>query len=405
VGLLSLARDVTERLRLEEQCRQAQKMEAVGQLAGGIAHDFNNALTVICGCGHVVLGELPADSPSRPHVAEVVKAGERAAELVRRLLAFGRKSVLSPRVLDLNAVVAGLADMLRRLLGEDVELATRLQPGLGRVKADPAQLEQALVNLTANARDAMPQGGRLTIETRDAGPDECRGLPPGGPAGRPSPCVLLVVTDTGCGMTEAVKARAFEPFFTTKGPGQGSGLGLAMVHGFARQSGGHVEAHSEPGRGTTLRLYLPRTEEPAAAAKPHPAPQAARRGGEMVLLAEDEPAVRALSGQALRAAGYRVLEAGDGAEALRLAGGYLRPVHLLVTDVVMPGVGGRELAVRLAALHPETRVLFMSGYTDDAVVRHGVREEQVPFLHKPFTPADLARKVREVLDAPPGGLA
>jgi CheY-like chemotaxis protein len=215
--------------------------------------------------------------------------------------------------------------------------------------------------------------------------------------------VLLAVADTGCGMTEAVKARAFEPFFTTKGPGQGTGLGLAMVHGFARQSGGHVEVESEPGRGTTFRLYLPRAEGPAAAAKPHPCPPAARRGGETVLLAEDEPAVRALSGQALRAAGYRVLEAGDGAEALRVAGGYLRPIDLLVSDVVMPGVGGRELAVRLAAVHPEARVLFMSGYADDAVVRHGVREEQAPFLPKPFTPADLARKVREVLDGPAAG--
>ena len=204
-------------------------------------------------------------------------------------------------------------------------------------------------------------------------------------------------------MTPEVRARAFEPFFTTKGPGKGTGLGLAMVHGFARQSGGHVEVESEPGRGTTFRLYLPRAEGPAAAAKPHPCPPAAGRGGETVLLAEDEPAVRALSGQALRAAGYRVLEAGDGAEALRVAGGYLRPIHLLVSDVVMPGVGGRELAVRLAAVHPEARVLFMSGYADDAVVRHGVREEQVPFLPKPFAPADLARKVREVLDAPPGG--
>jgi CheY-like chemotaxis protein len=374
-------------------------MEAVGQLAGGIAHDFNNALTVICGLGHVVLGDLPADSPSRPHVAEMVKAGERAAALVRRLLAFSRKSVLADRVLDLNAAVLGLERMLRRVIGEDVELATRLQPGPGWVKADPAQLEQALVNLAVNARDAMPRGGKLTVETRDVELEEA-------PAGaRPGRYALLAVRDTGCGMTAAVRARAFEPFFTTKGPGQGTGLGLAMVHGFARQSGGYVEADSAPGAGTTFRLYLPRAEGPAAAGRPHPAVPAARRGSETVLLAEDDPAVRAFCRQALRAEGYAVLEAAGGAEALRVAEGYLRPVHLLVTDVVMPGVGGRELAQRLAALHPEARVLFVSGYTDDAVVRHGVREGQVPFLPKPFTPADLARKVREVLDAPSGGLA
>jgi PAS domain S-box-containing protein len=398
-GVGVIIHDVTERRRLEEQYRQAQKMEAVGLLAGGVAHDFNNALTVICGCGHVVLGDLPVDSPSRSHVGEMVKAGERAAALIRQLLAFSRKAVLAPRVLDLNGVVAGLEGMLRRLLGEDVELATRLQPGLGRVRADRGQLEQALLNLAANARDAMPRGGRLTVETRDAGPDECRGLPPCGPADSPLPCVLLAVTDTGQGMTPEAKARVFEPFFTTKEKGKGTGLGLAMVHGFVRQSGGHVEVESEVGRGTTFKLYLPRTGEPATLDKPHPVPQALQRGSETVLLAEDDPAVRALSRHALRAGGYKVLEAGDGAEAVHVAEAYLRPIHLLVTDVVMPGVGGRELAERLLALHPEARVLFTSGYTDDAVVRHGVLEEQVHFLHKPFTPADLAQKVREVLDS------
>jgi PAS domain S-box-containing protein len=393
-GSVLVFHDVTERRRLEEQFRQAQKMEAVGRLAGGVAHDFNNALTVITGYGHVVLGDLPADSPSRPHVAEMVKAGERAAALVRRLLAFSRKSVLADRVLDLNAVVAGLEGMLRRLLGEDVELATHLQPGPGFVRADPGQLEQALLNLAVNARDAMPRGGRLTVEAREVelGGDQA--------GGRPGRYARLAVRDTGCGMTPEVKAHLFEPFFTTKGPGQGTGLGLAMVHGFVQQSGGHVEVESEPGAGTTFRLYLPRAEGPAAAGRPHPGVPAARRGSETVLLAEDEAAVRTLGRHALRAAGYTVLEAAGGAEALRLAGGYLRPIHLLVTDLVMPGVGGRELAVRLAAVHPEARVLYVSGYTDDAVVRHGVREGQAPFLPKPFTPADLARKVREVLDGP-----
>jgi PAS domain S-box-containing protein len=404
-GVGVIVHDVTERRRLQEQCLQAQKMEAVGLLAGGIAHDFNNALTVICGCGYVVLSDLPADSPSRPHVAEMVKAGERAATLVRQLLAFGRKSVLAPQVLDLNAVVRGLEGMLRRLLGEDVELVTRLQPGLARVKADPGQLEQALLNLAANARDAMPQGGRLTVETRDAGPDECRGWPPCGPADCPAPCVLLAVTDTGQGMTPEVRARAFEPFFTTKEVGKGTGLGLAMVHGFVKQSGGHVEAHSEVGRGTTVRLYLPRTEERAAPVPSGRLPDALPRGAETVLLVEDEDAVRALGTHVLRSNGYTVLAVADGAEALRLAREYLRPIHLVLTDVVLPGLGGRPLAERLLALHPEARVLFASGYTDDAVVRHGVLSEQVHFLQKPFTPAALARKVREVLDAPPGRLA
>jgi PAS domain S-box-containing protein len=394
VGVVSMAQDITERRRLEEQYTQAQKMEAVGRLAGGIAHDFNNALTVITGYGHVVLGELPADSPARPHVGEMVEAGERAAELVRRLLAFSRKSVLAPKVLDLNEVVRGLEGMLRRLLGEDIDLVARLQPGLGRVRADPGQLEQALFNLAANARDAMPRGGRLTVETADVPAGEGRG-----------PQVLLAVTDTGCGMTAEVRARAFEPFFTTKEKGKGTGLGLAMVHGFVRQSGGQVEVCSEPGRGTTFKLYLPRAREEVAGRTPHPAPPAAPRGAETVLLVEDEESVRALVRQVLRGRGYAVLEAGDGARALRVAEIHLRPIHLLLTDVVMPGVGGRELAERLLALHPEARVLFTSGYTDDAVVRHGVLEEEVHFLHKPFSPADLAQKVREVLDAPAAGLA
>jgi CheY-like chemotaxis protein len=339
-----------------------------------------------------VLGELPADNPSRPHVAEIVKAGARAAALVRRLQAYGHEAVPAPKVLDLNAVLGGLQGRLRRLLGEGVALVARLQPGLGRVRADPAQLEQALVSLAENARDAMPGGGRLTIETRDAGPGECRG-----------PGVLLAVSDTGRGLTPEAKARLFEPFFTTKGAGQGTGWGLATVHWFARQSGGHVEVESEPGAGTTLRLCLPRAAGPAAAGQPHPAPAAAPRGSETVLLAEDDPAVRAFLGHALRANGYTVLEAGDAAEALRVAEVCLRPVHLLVSDVVMPAVGGRELAKRLAPLHPEMKVLFVSGYTDDTLVRLGLLEGQVHFLQKPFTPADLACKVREVLDAPAGG--
>jgi CheY-like chemotaxis protein len=305
--------------------------------------------------------------------------------------------VLAPKVLDLNAVVAGLEGMLRRLLGEDIDFATLLPPGLGRVKADPGQVEQALINLAVNARDAMPRGGRLTIETREVELDGASAEAPR--EARPGPHVLLAVSDTGHGMTPEVKARIFEPFFTTKEQGKGTGLGLAMVYGFVRQSGGHVAVSSEPGVGTTFKLYLPRTEEEVTGHKPSPGVRAAPRGSETVLLAEDDPAVRALSRHALRAGGYKVLEAGDGAEAVRVAEVYLRPIHLLVTDVVMPGVGGRELAARLLALHPETKVLFVSGYPDDAVVRQGIREEQAHFLQKPFSADSLAQKVREVLDS------
>jgi PAS domain S-box-containing protein len=396
-GSVLVFHDVTGRRRLEEQFLQAQKMEAVGRLAGGVAHDFNNLLTVITGFADVVLGRLPAGDPARELVGEIAHAGQRAARLIGQLLAFSRKSVVAPQVLDLNAVVTDTEKMLGRLIGEDIELATQLQPGLGPVKADPGQVEQVIVNLAVNARDAMPQGGKLTVETRDVDLDE--GYAQAHAGARPGRHVLLAVSDTGHGMAPEVRARAFEPFFTTKEPGKGTGLGLATVYGIVRQAGGHVEVYSEPGRGTTFMLYFPRAEE-AAARQPNPAPGAEPRGSETVLLVEDDAAIRAVARHVLQGRGYRVLEAADAAEALRLAGEYLRRIHLLVADVVMPGVGGRELAQRLAALHPETKVLFTSGYTDDAVVRHGVREAEVAFLPKPFTPATLTQKVREVLDSP-----
>ncbi len=385
--------DVTERRLLEDQLRHSQKMEAVGRLAGGVAHDFNNLLTVISGYGTLVLGGLPAGDPNRELVREMVAAGELAAGLTRRLLAFSRKAVIEPAVLDLRAVVADTDRLLRRVVGEDVELAVAAHPGAGAVKADPGQIEQVLMNLVVNARDAMPRGGRVTVEVRDVELDEtyCRTHPDA----RPGPHVLLAVADTGCGMDAATAARVFEPFFTTKGE-RGTGLGLATVHGIVRQSGGHVGVYSEAGRGTTFKVYLPRVGVPP------PPPRAGRaampRGDETVLLVEDEDGVRALTALVLRGCGYTVLEARDGAEAVRLAGGHPGRIDLLATDVVMPRMGGREAAEQLAASHPGVKVLFLSGYTDDAVVRHGILEAQVAFLQKPFTPASLAAKVRAVLD-------
>jgi PAS domain S-box-containing protein len=394
-GLVALAEDVTERRRLEGQYLQAQKMEAVGQLAGGVAHDFNNLLTIINGYGDLVLGQLPPHDPARGLVQEITRAGERAAALTRQLLAFSRQQVVAPQVLDLNALVLDLEKMLRRLIGEDVELASVLRPHLGPVKADPGQVEQVLMNLVVNARDAMPRGGKITIETDDIDLDDYYSkahvnVPPGR-------YVLLAVSDTGQGMTPEVKAHLFEPFFTTKERGKGSGLGLATVYGIVKQSGGHVQVYSEPGVGTTFKVYLPRVE-PVRPVAPSSLPASLPRGNETILLVEDEDAVRSIARHILRSSGYTVLEAADGDAARRICGEHRGPIHLLVSDVVIPGVGGRELAEQLLALHPEMQVLYLSGYTDDAIVRHGILQESVNFLQKPFSSAVLARKVREVLD-------
>jgi PAS domain S-box-containing protein len=393
-GVISYSVDVTERKRLEERYLQAQKLEAVGRLAGGVAHDFNNLLTAITGFAEFVLGSLPPDAPLRGPVQEILRASERGASLTRQLLTFGRRQRRNARVLDLNAVITGAEQLLRRLLREDIELATRLQPGLGRVHADPGQLEQVLLNLAVNARDAMPRGGRLTLATTNlwVGPDDPE-VPPG-------PYVLLKVTDTGVGMDAATRARAFEPFFTTKEIGKGTGLGLATVHGIVQQSGGHIEVDSEPGQGTTFKVYLPRVDEPARAGPSHDGVGVPPRGSETVLLVEDDDGVRALSRHVLQASGYRVLEASAGSEALHRFRRSASSIDLLVTDVVMPGLGGTQLAERLRALQPGLKVLYLSGYADDAVVRHGILQAQVNFLQKPFTPAALARKVREVLDQP-----
>jgi PAS domain S-box-containing protein len=395
---IAVVRDITERTQLENQYRQAQKMEAFGQLAGGVAHDFNNLLTVILGYSDLILDSLPPGDLSRGSVQEIHDAGERAALLTRQLLAFSRKQVVEPQVLDLNSVVASTEKMLGRLIGEDVTLTTVLAAGLEQVKADPGQIEQAIMNLVVNARDAMPRGGRITIETANVDLDE--GYGKSHAEVEPGRYVLLAVSDNGCGMTDAVKQRIFEPFFTTKAVGKGTGLGLATVFGIVKQSGGHVRAYSEVGHGTTFKIYIPSIVEMGSAAQAKAGSPPAPSGVETILLVEDEKAVRALTGLALQKKGYTLLEAANGEEAIRLCEQHLGPIHLLVSDVVMPEMGGRQLAERLTARHPEMRVLFVSGYTDDAVVRHGVLQAEVAFLQKPFTMDALHRKVRAVLDGP-----
>jgi PAS domain S-box-containing protein len=395
---LVLVTDVTERLRLEEQLRQAHKMEAVGRLAGGVAHDFNNILNVIMGRAELLKQRVPDESPLRKHTTEILYAAERAAALTRQLLAFSRKQVLQPKVLDLNSVVGEMERLLRRLIGEDVRLVVSQEPHLGRVKADPGQMEQVLMNLVVNARDAMPRGGSLLIETRNVELDDAYVRSHAG--AQPGSHVLLAVSDTGHGMDAETQRHIFEPFFTTKKPGKGTGLGLATVYGIVQQSGGFIAVYSEIGRGTTFKVYLPRVEG-AVQTRPAPSPQRAR-GSESVLLVEDETSLRELTTELLEASGYHVQAAADGAEALAMSRRCGDPVDLLLTDVIMPGMTGRELAERLLSEHPETRVLYMSGYTDDAISQHGVLEHGVKLLSKPFTEEALTRKVREALGPPCG---
>ncbi len=389
--------DLTERKQLESQYLQAQKMEAVGRLAGGIAHDFNNLLTVILGRTELLLHRLVTEGPARRDVELIQATGRRAAALTQQLLAVSRRQVLQPQVLELNAVVNGLSPMLRRVIGEDLELSVTLDPGLGRVLADRSQIEQVILNLVVNARDAMPGVGRLTIETANAELDEAYARRHAG--ARPGPHVMLAITDTGTGMDEATRARIFEPFFTTKE--RGTGLGLATVHGIVSQSGGTIWVYSESGRGTTFKLYLPRVEAvPAEPAPPAPAREESR-GSEAILLVEDDDDVRAVTRETLEEHGYTVLDARGSEEALALASAVPRPIHLLVTDVVMPRMSGRELAAALGRERPGLKVLFVSGYAPEAVARHGILDAGAPFLSKPFTPEALLGRVRELLSAPP----
>jgi len=401
LGVIVIVRDLTAVRALEAQLRHAQKMEAVGRLAGGVAHDFNNLLTVITGRSQLLLLKLPPESPLRRDVELVEETAHRASSLTRQLLAFSRKQMVQPRVVDLNEVVRGMETMLSRLIGEDIALATGLDPTAGCVRADPAQLEQMIVNLVVNARDAMPLGGRLTLETSYVRLDE--GFARQHVGLRPGPHVRLVVRDTGVGMDGLIKAHLFEPFFTTKGPGKGTGLGLATVYGIVTQSGGAIRVESEPGQGATFTIEFPRVDAPADLPGDPGGAGAAPHGSETVLLVEDEPEVRGLARDILHQQGYTVLEAADGDEALRIGREHGGPIHLLVTDVVMPQMGGRELADRLRAGRHETKVVYVSGYTDDATLHQGVSQTGMAFLPKPFTAAALAHKVRQVLDATPTG--
>jgi PAS domain S-box-containing protein len=394
---ICMVEDITERKRLETQFFQSQKMETIGRLAGGIAHDFNNLLTVIKGYTQITLNRIKEGDPSRENIEEIMKAAERGAELTHQLLAFSRRQILDMKVLDLNSLVRSLEKMVGRIIGEDIEMFTVFADDLGKVKTDPGQIEHVILNLAVNARDAMPNGGKLAIETANMELDENYahthiGVTPGS-------YVMLSVSDTGVGMSPEVKERIFEPFFTTKEEGKGTGLGLSTIYGIVKQSGGNIWVYSEPGQGTTIKIYLPRVEEEVDTVPLREDIDRLPKGNETVLLVEDESSLRGLTARVLRGQGYTVLEASNGDEALSVARELMKEkIHLLLTDVVMPQMGGKELVKRFKGIHPRVKVLFISGYTDQVITHRGVLKPGTPFLQKPFSPVALSKKVREVLD-------
>ncbi|GAB4374816.1 MAG: hypothetical protein Kow0042_19720 [Calditrichia bacterium] len=402
VRIFGAGRDITEnkqndeeRVKLQEQLLQIQKLESVGRLAGGIAHDFNNMLSVIIGFGQILHNKLHPADPLRTYVDQIVKAGERSASLTRRLLAFSRKQTLQMEVLNLNDVLKNMEKMLHRLIGEDINLEFVLAPEIGRVLADPGQIEQVIMNLVVNARDAMPNGGKLLIET--AGVELDQNYARKHPGVTPGKYVLLAITDTGCGMTRKVMAKIFEPFFTTKEKGKGTGLGLSTVYGIVKQSGGNIWVYSEPGKGTTFKVYLPLIEKPAKPATKKAEAARAVGDGEHILVVEDEESLRTLLNALLTQLGYVVTLAANGGEALLLVEEKGIKPDLLLTDVVMPNMNGKELVNRLKKCCPELKVIYMSGYTDNAIVHHGILDSSLPFIQKPFTTKGIAVKIREVL--------
>jgi PAS domain S-box-containing protein len=405
--VVACVRDCSERMRaaakhkrLEEELRQAQKMESFGRLAGGIAHDFNNLLSVVLGTSSLILEDLPEGSPLRADIRDIDEAARRAAALTQQLLAFSRRQILEPSVIAVDGLVRRTSSMLGRVIGEDIEIVTVFAPDTGRARVDPGQLEQVILNLAINARDAMPAGGTLTLETCNVELDESYASNRAEVV--PGRYVMIAVSDTGTGMDPATAARVFEPFFTTKPPGKGSGLGLSTVHGIVKQSGGHVAVYSEPGRGTAFKVYLPRVDAPESALSTMPKAVDRFGRGETILVVEDEDLVRATIRRVLVRAGYVVLDTADPFEALAIAESRPGQIHLLLTDVVMPKMGGHQLAERVGQLRPKTKIFYMSGYTDNTIVHHGVLVPGTAFIQKPAASESLARRVREVLDAPPG---
>ncbi len=395
-GIRSTIQDISERKKLEEQIRQSQKMEAIGRLAGGLAHDFNNMMTAVIGYSELLLNRLAKNNPLRQEIEEIKKAGERATSLTNQLLAFSRRQVIKPEVLSLNALIANMERMLRPLIGEDIDLVIVLDPGLGPVKADPGQIEQIIMNLVVNARDAMPEGGKLIIETANVELDSTYALRH--LAVQPGPYVMLAVSDTGRGMDKETQSHLFEPFFTTKGPGKGTGLGLSTIYGIVKQNSGNIWVYSEPGKGTTFKVYLLRAEEAVESIKKGKGAVKIPRGSDTILLVEDEDMVCDLACRVLLESGYSVLVAHNPGDAIKICERHGGPIHLMVSDVVMPNMNGRDLAKKLASIRPEMKVLYISGYADSTIIQHGDLESGVAFLQKPFTQSALTQKVRKVLD-------